>query len=569
VKRIAILLCIGLLGVPVWTVGETEQETRPIGGLSFVDEVEVTVVNVDVYVRDSKGNPVDGLTAEQFRIRQDGVEMPISNFSVLTQEVIEHAFAPSAPELPVPTAEPEVDTGPEIRPVYVVLYIDNENIQPLQRNRVLRNVREFVVETLFEPVQMMVVSYQRSLEVVQPFTDDSRSVNEALRSLSRISGGRVERDNERRRIIGRIQEIGEDPALSDDTTQSAAQIGVKGQIMAYAEEEANNLAFTLGALRQILGMLSGVEGRKSIVYVSSGLPMSPGLGLMYEYAHVFRDSSILTRRSQVDRTRDFQSLAAAANGQEVSLYTIDASGLNPLEGFGAEDRYASDPTASSIGMKNFQDSLRYLADATGGIAVVNTNDVSIGLTKIQDDLFSYYSLGYTISSSGQDRVHRIEVDLPDHPEHDLRYRRRFVEKSRETMVQDRVFSSLMVEIDENPMRLVLESGPPSPATGKRWTVPLHVSFPLESLALLPEGNDYVGRVVLFLGARDLKGRQSELQRQDHVVRVPAAEYEVARSQRFAVDVQLLLEENQHRVAVGLLDSVTRQASYERIVVTVP
>jgi VWFA-related protein len=555
--------------VVVWAAANSEEEPapKPIGGLSFVDEVEVTVVNVDVYVRDGKDRPVEGLTASDFRILQDGVEMPVTNFAVLNQEVIEHAF--SAEDPATPQSEQASAGLPEIRPVYVVLYVDNENIHPLHRNRVMRSVREFVIDSLVEPVQMMVVGYQRSLKVMQPFTTDTREVNESLRAMHRYSGGRVNWENDRRQIINRIQESSEDPQLSEGSSRTIAEQSIKGQIMAYANEESNNLTFTLGAIRQVFGMLSGLDGRKSIVYVSSGLPMTPGLGLMHEYALVFRDSSILSRRSQVDRTRDFQSLASAANGQEISLYTIDASGLNPLEGFGAEDRYAMDPTASSIGSKNFQDSLRYMADATGGLAVINTNDVSLGLAKISNDLFSYYSLGYTISTSGQDKVHRIKVELPGHPGHDLRYRQRFVEKSLETKVQDRVFSSLVVDFEDNPMGLELTTGEAAPAASNRWTVPLHLSFPIASLALVPEVDDYVGRVVLILGARDVEGRQSELQRQEHEIRVPAADYDVARDRRFGIDVRLLLEEERYRVAVGLMDRVTRQASYDRVALTVP
>jgi hypothetical protein len=220
-------------------------------------------------------------------------------------------------------------------------------------------------------------------------------------------------------------------------------------------------------------------------------------------------------------------------------------------------------------MKNFQDSLKYMADATGGLAVVNTNDPSLGLAKIREDLFSYYSIGYTISASGQDRVHRIKVELPERSGLELRYRHRFIEKSLESQVQDRVFSSLMVDIDQNPMNLDVAAGEPAPATGARWTVPLHLSFPLDRIALIPEADEYVGRLLLFLGARNLEGRNSELQRQEHEVRVAAADIERARGQRFGIEVKLLLEESQHRVAVGLMDRMTRQASYERVVVSVP
>ena len=197
--RLAVLAIA--LGVAASGVCQTDPEPtpRPIGGLSFVDEVEVTVVNVDVYVRDGKGRPVEGLDVDDFRIKQDGIEMPISNFLELTQEVIEHTYAEAEIEqaLPVPAEEPTVVEELEIRPVYMVIYIDNENLQ--------------------RPVQMMVVSYQRSLKVLQPFTDSSRDVNDALRSVVKYAGGREERDNTRRKLIADIQEAnqayspGQDP----------------------------------------------------------------------------------------------------------------------------------------------------------------------------------------------------------------------------------------------------------------------------------------------------------------------------------------------------------------------
>jgi len=540
-------------------------EPTPIGGLGFVDEVDVRVVNVDVFVRDSAGRPVTGLGREDFRLLQDGREVPISNFAVLSKEVFRSVFSP-APGEGAPLEATVAERPMEIRPIFVVLYLDNENLRPMDRNRVLRRVRSFVTENLEDPVQMMVVSYQRSLDVAQPFTDNPREVNDALRGMTRMSGGMIERDNARREIIADLQEAKEGTGA---TGRDQGPTAMRQRIYQYADEEANNLGFTLGAMRQVIAMLSGIEGRKSIIHISSGLPMSPGLGLMQEYASVFDDNSVMANRSILDRTRSFHELAAAANAQEVSLYTIDAEGLNPLDGGDAESAFGRDPVAASAAAKNFKDSLSYLADATGGLAIINTNDVTAGLEKIAADLFDYYSLGYVLKSADRDRVHRLTVEVPSHPKYDLRYRRRFVEKSRATMVQDRVFSSLMVDVDDNLMELELTPGRPEPAAGTRWGVPLHLSFPLEKVALLEIGGDYVGRVVLFIGAQDLKGRNSEIQRQEHEVRIPAADYEKALKQRFGIDFKLLLDEGKQRVAVGLMDQITRRASYERIVVSVP
>lgn len=566
-RRWVAMVMLAVIGASGLSIAGDTGERTPVGGLEFIDQVQVTVVNVDVFVRDGNGQPVEDLGRDDFRLLQDGKPVEISNFSVLSKEVIRHLVAPlgeNATATPPGVAPPALP--PEIRPVYVVLYVDNENLRPFDRNRVLRRVREFVIENLEPPVEMMVVSYQRSLEVAQPFTQDSRAVNDALRGMTTITGGRVESDNARRAIIDDLQEAKEQ---SGGQEGQDGPVALRQRIYQYAEEEASNLGFTLSALRQTIAMLSGVEGRKSIIYISSGLPMTPGYGLMQEYASVFKDNSIMANRSILDRTRAFHELAAAANAQEVSMYTIDAEGLDTLDGGGAESAYGRDPVSASAASKNFKDSLDYLADATGGIAIINTNDPTAGLERISQDLFSYYSLGYTLGAVDADRVHRLEVEIPGHPDYDLRYRRRFVEKSLETQVQDRVFTSLMVEIDDNPMDLELTDAEPSAVSGSRWTVPLHLTFPLDRVALLPVGEDYVGQVVLFIGAQDLKGRSSEMQRQEHEIRVPTVDYETAVHQRFGIDVTLLLEEGQQRIAVGLMDQFTRRASYARIVVTVP
>ena len=557
-----LLLVIGGIGS---ASADDDQKQTPVGGLEFVEEVKVTVVNVDVFVRDGRGEPVEDLGRDDFRLLQDGKPVEITNFAVLSKEVIRHLMAPLGEPASLPD-DTKAALPPEIRPVFVVLYVDNENLRPFDRNRVLRRVREFVIENLEPPVEMMVVSYQRSLVVAQPFTRDSRAVNDALRGMTTITGGRVESDNARRALIDDLQEAKESGGGGSAQT---GPVELRQRIYQYAEEEANNLGFTLAAMRQVIAMLSGVEGRKSIIYISSGLPMTPGYGLMQEYAAVFQDNSIMANRSILDRTRAFHELAAAANAQEVSMYTLDAEGLDTLDGGGAESAFGRDPVAASAASKNFKDSLSYMADATGGIAIINTNDPTAGLQRISQDLFSYYSLGYTLGAVDVDRVHRLEVEIPGHPDYDLRYRRRFVEKSLETQIQDRVFTSLMVDIDDNPMDLELSDTDPSPVAGDRWTVPLHLTFPLDKVALLPVGVDYVGQVVLFIGAQDPKGRSSEMQRQEHEIRIPGADYETAVRKRFGIDVTLLLDEGQQRVAVALMDQLTRRASYQRIVVTVP
>jgi len=552
--------------------GDDQPQRQPVEATTFGDEVDVTVANLDVFVRDREGRPVEGLTREDFRILQDGVEMEISNFAALSPEMREAGDLIGETGATVLAA---ATLPSQSQPAYVVLHIDNENLFAIDRKRVLTQVRTFVEETLVSGVRIMVVSSRRSLQIRQPFTDDSDAVIAALQRVGNESGARIARETERRRIYAGMERWARDAMRSSfadllntiDTQVVMAQ--TQGQIWAYAEEESGVLKDSLDNMHEVVRLITGLEGRRSIVYVSNGLPMTPGLGLMHEYARVFWDNSIYARIAQKDYTQEFRALADAANREGVSLYTIDATGLMPLEGFEAADRYVPEATASWVTTANLQESLNYMADSTGGLAVLNTNDVTAGLQLIRDDLFSYYSIGFSVTSNGEDTVHKTKVELPHHPDYEIRYRKWFVDKSLETRVRERVLQTLVRDLGHNPLGLRLTLGEPAPVTGKRWVVPVRLSIPINSLALEVESGDLVSQIELFFCVRDAEGQGAPTQRREYEIRVPAAQFEPNRVQRYGILVQMLFKEQRHTVAVGLVDRVNHQTSYARTVVDIP
>ena len=570
-------ILVAALTLPVvpGAADEEEQEgLRRVGGLTFVDEVALTISNLVVYVTDKKGRAVTNLTKDDFEIFQDGDPKQISNFKLYTSEVVRSELGVTT-GLDIPEASPIPDATAAGRPqaVHLVLYIDNQNLDPLDRNRVLSQTRDFVRTSLHPPAQMMVVAYQRSFEVLQEFTSEPSEVMKALRLVRTYTGGRTERDSSRQDIVDRIQRLESERRAGSSKSGAGNQSGgtewnqIYNMIDNYAKESVNDLQFTLDSLRQIITSLTGLPGKKGVIYVSNGLPMIPGMELFYEASKGMNDSTILSRMYEFDRTRIYAQLAATANAQDVTFYTIDASGLS-LQGMGsAAYATAADPMMSSIGRNNYTDSLRFLSDETGEIAIFNTNDIGPRLELVTQDMFTYYSIGYPLQASGHDKVHRVKVKLRDDPafsDYEIRYRPRFVEKSLETRVQDRVVSSLVFEIDENPMGLEVEAGTPAAATEDRWLLPAHLSFPLNSVALLPEGDDFVARIMLFIAARDTDGKRSDLVRQMHEIRVPAASYEEAQGKDFGIDTQLLMEPGRYKIAIALLDPLTRQVSYRTI-----
>jgi len=569
---VSVLIVAAGLAIATMVDGDDQTDQPLVRASSFGDEVEVTVANLDVFVRDAEGRPVEGLTAEDFTIIEDGVEVEISNFAALSP-VMRGAGIPSGDALA--TALTAASAPSENQPAFVVLHIDNENLNAISRNRVLNQVKSFVEETLVPPVQMMVLSSRQSVAIRQPWTEDPQAVLDALQRVAGESGALIARERERRRIYAEMERWSRD-AMREDATNLLNTLNTRvvmaqtqGQIWSYAEEESNSLKSTLTNMHEVVRLVTGLEGRRSIVYVSNGLPMTPGLDLMHEYSKIFWDNTIYARIGQKDFTQEFRELCNSANREGVRLYTIDASGLNPLEGFGAEDRYVPEAMASWVKTANLQESLKYMAESTGGLAVLNTNDVTSGLQLVRDDLFSYYSIGYGISSSGQDTVRHIEIDLPDHPDYEIRYRRWFVDKSLETRIRERVLQTLVRDLGHNPMDLLLTSGEPAPATGKRWEVPIRLSIPINHLVLEEEADDLVAQIELYFCVRDAQGQGSPTQRREYEIRVPAAQYSPERSQRYGISVQMLFNEQRHTVAVGLVDRVNSQTSYARTVIDIP
>jgi len=533
---------------------------RPIGGLAFVDELEVTVVNVVAYVTDKHGASVNDLTKDDFRIFHDGEERPISNFQLYTEELIRSYYQAeeAVPLGPTPSAEQAAAEPPaDIQPVWVMILVDNDNLRPLDRNRVLGQLRTFVRENSQPPVKMMVASTNKALKVEEEFTDDSSAILGALEGLKMTTGGRTNRDSSRADVYDEIDRFTEAQSSSGDASlQQARSLAVS-----FAEEELNDLQFTFGAIREAVNLLAGLPGKKMILHVSNGLPMTPGLDLFYALSNAYNEPGMVTEGMRYAQTRQWESLVKNATSQGVTFYPIGAGGLENITMGSAEHNAPRDTIAASMEHDNYIDSLRFMADETGGVAIVNANDIRPRLDRVEQDFYSYYSLGYNLQMSGSDKVHQIKVTLPDHPDYEIRYRRRFVEKALDSRVQDRVLTGLVIPLDENPLGITLETGDQAPASADRWTVPFKLSFPLANIALLPEGSDYIGRVTLFVAARDTKGKQSDLVRQEHEVRVAAADYEEAQRSRFAIKASLLMEAGSFKVSVGLLDQMTRQAAY--------
>src|SRR5436309_10532217 len=123
-------LALGLLLVPALSHAAGE----PPAGESFKESIEVSVVNLDVYVTDKKGQPVTGLKKEDFQVLEDGRPVEISNFFAESRGT--EPAAPAASGGPGQSA-PERPVSQRLR---LVVFVDDVNLTAANRIRILQNV---------------------------------------------------------------------------------------------------------------------------------------------------------------------------------------------------------------------------------------------------------------------------------------------------------------------------------------------------------------------------------------------------------------------------------------------
>lgn len=520
----------------------------------FFDTVNVSVVNVDVYVTDKKGNRINGLTQDDFEIFEDKRPMAITNFYA-----VQDGRAVATNDAPSPAAEGEspaealdkIET-PEDQKLRLVVYIDNFNIRPFNRNRVIRELRVFLNNNvkLGKGDQVMLVSYDRSLHVRCNFTSDPERVTSELTKLEKVSGHATHADSDRRDALRNIED-----AQSPNEAMMYAR--------AYSESVYNDLSFTINAMKDIVNSLAGMPGRKAVLYVSDGVPMMAGQDIFYAVQSRFgQETGSLTEAFSYDASRRFEELASQANANRVTFYTIDAAGLRNFGSVSAENQGPGmGIMVDSVQISNLQSTLQLMAEKTGGMAILNANKVMPQLEKIAQDFNTYYSLGFTPHHYGDGRYHRIEVKVKGKKGLVVRHRDGYRDKTTETRMSDGTLATLKFPFEENPLGIDIEFGKMEQRQDGLYLQEVNVRIPLGKLTLVPREQTQEARLRLFLAAMDSDGDTSEVQQQMVPISIPAAEVATAVGKHYVFSVQMLMRAGDHKVGIGVRDDVAGQTSF--------
>ena len=552
------------LGLALWGLPALAQSPglaeEPAAREEFFGVVDVEIVNIDVWVTDRQGAPVEGLERDDFVVLRDGEPVEVTNF---------HAVADGRPTTPVPgpsapppesgevPAEPrEPAVAPEHR-LWLVVYLDSYNIDPIERKRVIPALQSFLTATLGPGDRAMIVSATRSPEVRLPFTDHLPSLLDKLDEIAGESGHAVVR---RRELMEALRLI--------DQAESSREALMPAR--RYAEQVMNEVGYTVDALERLVESLAGLPGRKALIHVSSGVPMAAGEPAFLAVARKFETSEAYGEIPRYDMSRDFERLSRQANAHRVVFYTLDAGGMRGMEFGNAEYGGFVDmdlrSTLDSVVPQNLQAPLRLMALETGGRSIVNRNDALPALDEAARDFRSYYSLGIASGATDSARYHRIEVRLRDGiPKRGLllRHRSGYQSKSAEARVREGLRAALLYDHQSNPLGLDLAVGAAErdPETGS-YVLPIQLRLPLRDLVLLPTpAGKHELRLVLFVGAVSENGGQSAIEEVPIGLRLAAEHLEAARTESFLHTHRVRVGPGRQKVGIAVFDVFGRQTAY--------
>lgn len=513
----------------------------------FAETVDVNVVNVDVYVTDKSGQRVEGLSQDDFELLVDKSPVAITNFYAIEDGGIRppEGVAPIDSSEGIARDRSQPRDVPEDQRLHLIVFVDNFNLHPFTRNRALANLRTFLRTRLHPGDQVMLVSYDRSLNIRHPFTSDPELIASALFELEEMTGHAVHFDSERRDIMNEIYE-------AEDAYQ------VRGRVSQYAESLFSDMRFTLDSINDMVESLAGLPGRKGVLYVSDGLSMRPAEDVFHAMNDHFQgESGLLLEGQRFDLSRRFGALTSRANANRVTFYTLEAAGLRTYSYMDASNAtFNGGAKIDQVHFNNLQSSLRFMAAETGGFAMVNTNDFSKMLGRMGDDFDNYYSLGFHPGSTEAGRYHRIEVRLKNKAKGlKVRHREGFRDKPISTRMTDGTLAALHYGYERNPMGVELEFGERSPQDNGHYLVALRVKIPLGALSFLPQTDMQRGKVRLFVGAMDSEGGMAPVQDVPVPIDIPADQFADAQTKFYQYEIKLLMRNGRQVVAVGVRDEI--------------
>jgi VWFA-related protein len=439
------------------------------------------LVIVDVIVRDKSGKPIENLGKQDFTLLEDGKPQPISVFE------LQRLSSEPAPAVPAPVQAPSekkvkvaaaISSSAPGQVRYqnkrlMILFFDFSSMQPPEQIRAQEAALKFLDQQMTASDLVSIMTFSSRLRVEQDFTGDRDKLTEIIRGFR----------------IGEMSEL----ALEADTAdENSGQDTGAAFIADETEFNIFNTDRKLSALESATKMLSSLPEKKALVYFSSGVG-----------------------KTGVENQSQLRSTINAAVRSNVAFYPIDARGLVAMPPGGDAGKAAPRGTGIFTGNAQGQERARFndqqetlvsLAADTGGKAFLDNNDLSLGIVQAQNDVRSYYILGYYSTNVSLDgKFRRVQVKLPGKPQAKLDFRSgyfgpkqfgQFTSSDKEAQLQEAL--ALGDPVTDLPLALEVDY---FRIARDRYFVPVAVKIPASGIALKRKGSnevtefDFIGQVV--------------------------------------------------------------------------
>jgi VWFA-related protein len=469
----------------VFLVASSLVPLTPAQDVTFVVDAKLVVVNVTV--KDKSGKLITNLQKEDFRVFEDNVLQKIESFDL--QELNGEPLAPLSFGNRPPTIEeraianaqanaqrPGVQTPRDPKRYedkrLIGLFFDLSSMQPLEQVRARDAGIKYLQSQMTAADMVSIMTFSSKFKVVADFTDDRETLITILRSMAIGEGS----------DLAGLASTGGDEG--DDSGSFAAD-----------DTEFNifNTDRKLTALEDAARKLAIFPEKKALIYFSSGV-----------------------EKTGIENESQLKATVNAAVRANVSFYPVDARGLVATAPGG--DASAASPRGTGIltgtkqqGLRasfvNSQETLYTLAADTGGKALFDSNDLTLGIKQAQEDIRSYYTITYRSTNAADDgRYRRIRVQLVNaaYKDYKLDYRngyyasktfQKFTSADKERQLEEAL--TLGDPVSELPLALEVDY---FRVAKDRYFVPISVKLPGSAVALAKKGGkqstdlDFIGQV---------------------------------------------------------------------------
>ncbi|HKD81173.1 MAG TPA: VWA domain-containing protein [Candidatus Angelobacter sp.] len=395
----------GAAGLPIGTDSRSGADVKGPNGANgrLTFRTQTVIVQVPAVVTDKSGHVLHGLTKDDFKVFEDGKERHIATFE-------EVKAANSRPATRATPAGEFSNSAALIRqPTSVaVIVLDTINTPFLDQSYGRREALKYLARnTSVQQTLGLVVIGGKGVQVLCGLGSEPATLVAALKKATGqvspmeeygVAGQMVSAsDPESNKLWAQGTGIGEDPSARL-AKWIAASDAVEGR-----NQQARSTETTLKAFLSLAWSLSGVPGRKSLIWITGSFPFQ-----------LASESSLPGSWAEL-----YQKTMQALNNAQVSIYPVDARGLVGNSAFGGDETSAQTVMDASM-RSDLNDaalaSMRRFADMTGGRAFYNTNDLAGAIASAVDDSGSYYMLGYYLDTHNDApgwRKLKVQVKRPD------------------------------------------------------------------------------------------------------------------------------------------------------------